>query len=1054
MGALALVIASGASSGAGELARGRAGLLPPTGPDAHVVVAAHVVVQGTAVAQALRERLGEAVQRPLDAADWRALADTNRAALNDLDAAAALRIDQVAKAAERLGLRVDARYRTVTLGLLVVGESGAVEALRSEALVLDVAPAPRVRPALEISAHEVGARRMQSLADLDGSGSVIAVIDTGIDYTHAELGGPGELGAWQAATNSVDAISETWGGLPLFPTERVIGGHDFAGFDYAAPIDCARIEPAECAPRPDPDPIEEPPERIVGATASGHGTHVASIAAGTRGVAPGARLVALKIFGAPLAGSDLVPSAMEWVARANLGLSVPNEPPASIDVLNLSLGELYPGPALRILDRFVDELVGLGVTVVAAAGNDGGRPFSILAPAASPRALAVGSVENGPLRVQVQTLQPSGMADIVGVEAAFSLPLADLGVWSAPLVAVESPCAPVASLDNSVALVSRGACTDSQMARRLQEAGASAVLVERASGRAQRIVGGDAGVNVPVLEIEGSAAQPWRDRMAQGSRVTIGFDPASSQGSRGPSDFAARGPAATGLLKPDIAAPGRRIQAARAGSGSGTRAISGSSMAAPHAAGVAAALRQQARIAGWALAPDDLAAQIQTTSRPPLHRAAADPAGGERTPVRVGAGLLAADRAAAARLVIRAGGLAALDFGSRAVAARDGETVTVSQTVLIRNPSDTPRRVYVEAVVDHDLNGAVRTGTVGEAHWVAARGSLSIPITLTLDGARLPVPDAIESPRLAPGMLAEREAFGRVFVRSIPGDDGRAVVEPEHSVPIFIRLRRAARISVAETGGSGANGAERTPTIRLINQGGAPGSVTVMARAAVAPQGWRVGARWNAPENSTAFLELVLASAHGRPTPWHHMPLLWIDVDGDRRADLHATLEEAFVKVAGEAYATHTTLSLHLRAWSAVRGPFGPAATVSVDVRPDAQWLRLRIPVAALGLDTPDDVTLWVRPTSETLSHGMDPTPTGRGVAIVRVAAGERGAEARMDPGAEIRVPRGAGPRLLLLADDPHDHPWAQTQSIGHAPIYLPSLGLSLPGAVADGADR
>ena len=53
-------------------------------------------------------------------------------------------------------------------------------------------------------------------------------------------------------------------------------------------------------------------------------------------------------------------------------------------------------------------------------------------------------------------------------------------------------------------------------------------------------------------------------------------------------DFSSRGPTADGRMKPDIAAPGYQINAARANSGNGYVAYSGTSMATPFTAGTVA----------------------------------------------------------------------------------------------------------------------------------------------------------------------------------------------------------------------------------------------------------------------------------------------------------------------------------------------------------------------------------------------------------------------------------------------------------------------------------
>jgi subtilisin family serine protease len=96
----------------------------------------------------------------------------------------------------------------------------------------------------------------------------------------------------------------------------------------------------------------------------GHGTHVAGIVAaknmskGVVGVAPGARLYALKVLDDSGHGnlSDIL-SAIEWVT-ANA---------SKIDAVNLSLK--FPGSSDN-LNKAISESVQSGVTYVVAAGND------------------------------------------------------------------------------------------------------------------------------------------------------------------------------------------------------------------------------------------------------------------------------------------------------------------------------------------------------------------------------------------------------------------------------------------------------------------------------------------------------------------------------------------------------------------------------------------------------------------------------------------------------------------------------------------------------------
>ena len=72
----------------------------------------------------------------------------------------------------------------------------------------------------------IGAAALQELG-VTGRGVVVAVIDTGIDYTHRNLGGPGTVTAYEAAANEFPWSSGARDGL--FPTPKVIEGFDFVG---------------------------------------------------------------------------------------------------------------------------------------------------------------------------------------------------------------------------------------------------------------------------------------------------------------------------------------------------------------------------------------------------------------------------------------------------------------------------------------------------------------------------------------------------------------------------------------------------------------------------------------------------------------------------------------------------------------------------------------------------------------------------------------------------------------------------------------------------------
>ena len=124
---------------------------------------------------------------------------------------------------------------------------------------------------------------------------------------------------------------------------------------------------------------------------NGHGTHVAGIIAAKNndrdvvGVAPGARIYAVKVLDASGSGSDAaVIAGLNYVA-ANADSANP-----PIRVVNMSLGRPASSDDLPMYAA-IQKVVSLGVTVVVAGGNDCGLQISDQVPAGFDNVIAVAS---------------------------------------------------------------------------------------------------------------------------------------------------------------------------------------------------------------------------------------------------------------------------------------------------------------------------------------------------------------------------------------------------------------------------------------------------------------------------------------------------------------------------------------------------------------------------------------------------------------------------------------------------------------------------------------
>ncbi|MFY3739953.1 MAG: serine protease AprX [Candidatus Nitrosomirales archaeon] len=125
---------------------------------------------------------------------------------------------------------------------------------------------------------------------------------------------------------------------------------------------------------------------------NGHGTHVASIAAGEgqanpayAGVAPRAALVGVKVLNSAGSGStSTVISGVNWVVQ--------NKALYGIEIMNLSLGSTGCSNGSDSLSLAINSAVNNGIVVTVAAGNSGPKTCTIGSPGAAQNAITVGAM--------------------------------------------------------------------------------------------------------------------------------------------------------------------------------------------------------------------------------------------------------------------------------------------------------------------------------------------------------------------------------------------------------------------------------------------------------------------------------------------------------------------------------------------------------------------------------------------------------------------------------------------------------------------------------------
>ncbi len=655
--------------------------------------------------------------------------------------------DALAKRAGALGAKVTGRaVRAANLLTMTVPASRLADLAKLPG-VLSVKPVgryettsgPAASGSLAQAVDYLGARALHRRG-IDGSGVSIAVLDSGIDYTHANLGGPGTTAAWENCYDSptnpqafrraaAGACAKLFG--PSAP--KVKGGYDFVGESWPGTANNPVAE------RPDPNPID----------LEGHGTHVADIATGRSadgshvGLAPGADLYAVKVCSAVATSCSGVAiiQGIDWSLDPNGDGDISD----AVDIMNLSLGSSYGGPQDDATVA-IDGAVRAGVLAVVSAGNSADRPFIVGSPSTAARAVSV-----------AQTALPDDVSYPVRVDSPAIPGLPDNTVrytvfqeWSPALTApVTGDLATPSDADGlgctaadfagfpagAVALIQRGACNASLKASNASAAGASAALIyNNVPGDPPSFSFGDGVVTVPTLTMSQERGQQLAAAAADGT-VTVTIDPADAISLANTMvGTSSRGPRlADELTKPDIGAPGAWLSA-EVGTGDEETNFGGTSGAAPTVTGVAALLLQAYPRSTPTMVKSRLLNGASTQNATLDGDANRYP-----SPIsRVGAGEVRADASARPRgiLVNAQTGNGNIGLGLPHLTRR----TSFEQQVVVRNYSTAARTYALGTTFRDPADAALGALTVKlpRSVTVPAGTSRTVDLRITIDPAKLP----------------------------------------------------------------------------------------------------------------------------------------------------------------------------------------------------------------------------------------------------------------------------------------------------------------------------
>ncbi|MCG7370891.1 S8 family serine peptidase [Cutibacterium avidum] len=613
-------------------------------------------------------------------------------------------------------IKVDRRFGMLLKGFSAWVETSDIPTLEAQPGVTSVKPVRAYKPVDDDANLETGATAARKTG-LDGRGTVVSIVDTGIDIKHQDMRLDAE-GKAAAKLKAADGF-----------TDKVPYGYNFADRNNNAKD----------------------------TTASQHGMHVAGIVAANggadadavtngrvNGAAPEAQLLAMKVFSNDPAKSesaytdDIVAAIEESVRRG-------------ADVINMSLGSpdgvdsADQGEALAIANA-----QHAGVQVIAAAGNDGlststrGDEVDALglldngalgSSAAAPAAWSVASINNAHKIVTAAKATWEGGSAEVGYQQQAGP--ADLEVHKLWPAGIGKPAQVPAEVKGNWALIERGEISFADKVKNATAKGATGVIIFNNADGGNDIPGmaGIDGSKVPVSGMGHDDGQKLADVMQSGKEVSIQLttsnklvdnpDPLLA------SSFTSWGATPDLNFKPEIAGIGGSVYSTLNDNKYGV--MSGTSMATPNVAGLSALMLQSLKKTNPGLtrvAADSTLRTAMSNTAEILKYSNGVPV----APRQIGAGLAKVDRATKTRV------LATVDGKPNAALKEVNSARKVN--VTLTNLGDKPQTFTTSQTCvineDHSGNKPLTSCSTGEKAaaetstvTVPAHGAANVSWTIT-----------------------------------------------------------------------------------------------------------------------------------------------------------------------------------------------------------------------------------------------------------------------------------------------------------------------------------